>query len=67
MGNPLLDISIECTDDSLLKKYELTNGAAILAEEKHMPIFDEVFGMPGMVKVTGGAALNTARSTAYAL
>jgi adenosine kinase len=51
----------------MLKKYELTNGAAILAEEKHMPIFDEVFNMPGMVKVTGGAALNSARSVAYAL
>lgn len=67
MGNPLLDISIECQDDALLKKYDLTNGAAILAEEKHMPIFDEVFNMEGMQKVTGGAALNTARSTAYAL
>ena len=67
IGNPMLDISVTCSDDSLLKKYDLTLGAAILAEPKHMPIFDEVFNMKGMEARIGGAALNTACSTAYAL
>lgn len=41
MGNPLLDISSEVPDE-LLKKYDLKTGNAILAEEKHMPVYHEL-------------------------
>ena len=67
MGNPLLDISVEDPENALLKKYELETGQAILAEAKHMPLFDEAWKAPGRVALTGGAALNSARSCAFAL
>ena len=41
MGNPLLDISSE-VPMSLLEKYEVTLNNAILAEEKHMALYDEL-------------------------
>ena len=66
IGNPLLDISVEVTDNALLEKYGLESGQAILAEEKHMPLFKEVWEAPGRVAVTGGAALNSARCAAFA-
>ena len=67
MGNPLLDISVDMDDDSLLKKYELDSGMAILAEEKHMPIYDEIWNMPNREAIPGGAALNSARAANYML
>ena len=54
-------------DDSLLKKYELDSGMAILAEEKHMPIYDEIWNMPNREAIPGGAALNSARAANYML
>lgn len=41
MGNPLLDISAE-VPDSVLTKYGLEPANAILAEEKHMPLYKEL-------------------------
>ena len=41
MGNPLLDISAEVGQD-LLDKYGLAKGDIILAEEKHLPIYQEL-------------------------
>ena len=38
MGNPLLDISAE-VPDSILEKYDVKMDNAILAEEKHVPIY----------------------------
>ena len=38
MGNPLLDISAE-VPDAVLTKYGLEPNNAILAEEKHMPLY----------------------------
>ena len=67
MGNPLLDISVDMDDDSLLKKYELDSGMAILAEEKHMPIYEELWNMPNREAIPGGAALNSARAANYVL
>ena len=67
MGNPLLDISVDMDDDSLLKKYELDSGMAILAEEKHMPIYEELWNMPNREAIPGGAALNSARAANYML
>jgi len=60
--NPLLDISVEIPDDGLLKKYELQNGHAILAAEKHFPIYDEIWKFPGVQTIPGGSALNSMRT-----
>lgn len=41
IGNPLLDISA-IVDMDLLKKYDLQPDDAIMAEEKHMPLYREL-------------------------
>ena len=64
IGNPLLDISVETPTDEILKKYELIAGQAILAGEKQMPIYDELWNMEGTERIPGGSALNTMRATA---
>jgi adenosine kinase len=38
MGNPLLDMQVT-NGEQLLKKYGLKSNDAILAEEKHMPMW----------------------------
>ncbi|ESO87167.1 hypothetical protein LOTGIDRAFT_210552 [Lottia gigantea] len=61
-GNPLLDISI-ISDEDFLKKYDLKANNAILAEEKHLPMYDDmVKSYPDTVEyVPGGATLNAIR------
>ena len=66
LGNPLLDLQAH-VDKEFLKKYDLKDNDAILVEEKHMPIYEEVLGNPTVVLVAGGAAQNTARGAAYLL
>ncbi|KAJ0174859.1 hypothetical protein K1T71_009967 [Dendrolimus kikuchii] len=41
IGNPLLDISA-IVDEELLKKYDMKPDDAIMAEEKHMPLYREI-------------------------
>lgn len=41
IGNPLLDISADVPDE-LLTKYDLELNNAILAEEKHMSLYNEM-------------------------
>jgi len=67
IGNPLLDISIEVKDDVLVKKYELTPGLACLANEKQMPIYDEIWDMEGRSAIPGGSAMNSARAANHFL
>ena len=38
LGNPLLDMQVT-NGEELLKKYELKSNDAILAEEKHQPMY----------------------------
>ena len=38
MGNPLLDMQVT-NGEGLLQKYELKSNDAILAEEKHQPMY----------------------------
>ena len=38
MGNPLLDMQVT-NGEELLKKYDLKSNDAILAEEKHQPMY----------------------------
>lgn len=60
MGNPLLDISVY-DDGSLLKKYDLKSNNAILAEEKHKPLYKDIVDNFDVEYTAGGASQNTAR------
>lgn len=66
LGNPLLDLQVD-VDTSYLAKYDLKENDAILVEEKHMPVFQEVLAMDNVKLVAGGAAQNTARGAQYVL
>jgi len=66
MGNPLLDISAE-VDQALLDKYGLKSNDAILAEEKHQPLFAEMIKMPKVQYIAGGATQNTIRVAQWML
>jgi len=50
-----------------LEKYGLQHGLACLAEEKHLPLYDEIWKMDGVVKIPGGSSLNTVRSANFML
>eukprot|EP00160_Parvularia_atlantis_P018992 Unigene7250_Nuclearia_a/m.22260 Unigene7250_Nuclearia_a/g.22260 ORF Unigene7250_Nuclearia_a/g.22260 Unigene7250_Nuclearia_a/m.22260 type:complete len:345 (-) Unigene7250_Nuclearia_a:107-1141(-) len=66
MENPLLDISAE-VDDALLQKYGLKSNDAILAEPKHLPIYDELVAGYKVDYIAGGSTQNTMRVGAWAL
>ncbi|KAI8138696.1 Ribokinase-like protein [Fennellomyces sp. T-0311] len=66
MENPLLDIQCNATEE-LLKKYNLKSNNAILADESHKPLYDEIVEKFDVVYVAGGAAQNTARGAQYLL
>lgn len=66
LGNPLLDLQID-VEPSYLEKYDLKANDAILAEEKHLPIYDEIIKKPELKLLAGGAAQNTARGAQYIL
>ena len=44
-----------------MQKYGLKDNDAILAEEKHMGIYEELLQKPDVKLIAGGAAQNTAR------
>jgi adenosine kinase len=60
LGNPLLDISANVEED-FLAKYELKPNNAILAEEKHKPMIDEMVQKYKVDYIPGGATQNTLR------
>jgi len=66
IGNPLLDISAHVSTE-FLNKYDLKLGNAILAEEKHMPIYKDIVESFKVEYIPGGAAQNTARVTQWML
>ncbi|KAJ4470897.1 Ribokinase-like protein [Lentinula aciculospora] len=66
IGNPLLDMQVTNGED-LLKKYDLKANDAILAEEKHAPIYEEIVKNYKVTYVAGGASQNAARGAAYVL
>lgn len=66
MGNPLLDISDSVTED-LLKKYGLEANNAVLAEEKHLPIYKDLAAQPNVQYVAGGATQNSIRVAQWML
>ncbi|KAJ7292706.1 Ribokinase-like protein [Mycena rebaudengoi] len=66
IGNPLLDMQVT-KGEALLAKYDLKANDAILAEEKHDPIYAELVKEHQVTYVAGGASQNAARGAAYVL
>ena len=66
IGNPLLDISTE-VDKEYLKKYSLKDNDAILAEEKHLPIYSEIVANYEVEYIAGGAGQNAIRVAQWML
>ena len=60
LGNPLLDL-VAVVDTDLLKKYDLEADNAILAEDKHMQLFQDLPQKYDTKYIAGGACQNTLR------
>uniref|UniRef100_A0A336M4V2 Adenosine kinase n=1 Tax=Culicoides sonorensis TaxID=179676 RepID=A0A336M4V2_CULSO len=59
-GNPLLDIS-SVVDEKFLEKHGLKPDNAILAEEKHIPIYKELVDEHNAEFIAGGSVQNSLR------
>ena len=55
------------SDEATLAKYSVIANDAILAEEKHMPLYEDLLTNHSAVQIAGGAAQNTARGAQYIL
>ncbi|CAN6484666.1 unnamed protein product [Victoria cruziana] len=66
MGNPLLDIS-SVVDEDFLKKYDIKLNNAILAEEKHLPMYEELAAKENVEYIAGGATQNSIRVAQWML
>ncbi|KAI9826922.1 MAG: adenosine kinase [Thelocarpon impressellum] len=66
LENPLLDIQAQ-GDAKLLEKYGLKANDAILAEEKHLGLYEDLLTNYEAKLIAGGAAQNTARGAQYIL
>ncbi|PFH56927.1 hypothetical protein XA68_15753 [Ophiocordyceps unilateralis] len=66
LENPLLDIQA-IGDEALLDKYGLKANDAILAEEKHMALYEDLLNNYDAKLIAGGAAQNSARGAQYML
>ncbi|QSS54476.1 adenosine kinase [Histoplasma capsulatum var. duboisii H88] len=66
LENPLLDIQ-GVGDAAMLEKYGLKANDAVLAEEKHMGLFEDLIQNRNAKLIAGGAAQNTARGAQYIL
>jgi len=64
--NPLLDISAS-TGNDVLKKYDLKAGNAILAEAKHLPLYEEIISNYQVSYIAGGAGQNSIRAAQWML
>lgn len=64
--NPLLDISAN-VPASLLDKYDVKLNNAILAEEKHMPLYQELINDYPVQFIAGGATQNSIRVAQWML
>jgi len=61
IGNPLLDISTEVSAD-IYTKYDLKPGNAIMAEPKHLPLYEELKKNHKVDYIAGGACQNSMRA-----
>ncbi|KAH9602653.1 hypothetical protein KSS87_016013 [Heliosperma pusillum] len=66
MGNPLLDISA-VVDQDFLNKYDIKLNNAILAEDKHLPMYDEMASKFIVEFIAGGATQNSIRVAQWML
>ncbi|KAK3033738.1 hypothetical protein RJ639_034513 [Escallonia herrerae] len=66
MGNPLLDISA-VVDQQFLDKYDIKLNNAILAEEKHLPMYEEMASKYNVEYIAGGATQNSIRVAQWML
>eukprot|EP00833_Pecoramyces_ruminatium_P004532 jgi/Orpsp1_1/1178564/evm.model.c7180000065862.1 len=66
MGNPLLDM-IANTPKDMLTKYSLKANDSIMAEEKHMPIYEDLMKNFNVTYVAGGATQNSIRGAQWLL
>lgn len=66
MGNPLLDISSVVSED-ILAQYDLEPNNAILAEEKHAPLYTDMIGKGSVTYSAGGATQNSIRIAQWML
>ncbi|KAB2031571.1 hypothetical protein ES319_D05G313000v1 [Gossypium barbadense] len=66
MGNPLLDISA-VVDEDFLKKYGIKLNDAILAEDKHLPMYEEMTKKYEVEYIAGGATQNSIRVAQWML
>ncbi|KAL0105783.1 hypothetical protein PUN28_015890 [Cardiocondyla obscurior] len=66
LGNPLLDISAN-VDHEFLQKYDLKPNNAILAEEKHKLLYEELMELYNADFIAGGSVQNTMRVAQWLL
>lgn len=66
MGNPLLDISAN-VDEELLERYSLKPNDAILAEQKHMSLYESLITDYNVEYTAGGATQNSLRVAQWIL
>ena len=66
MGNPLLDISAH-VPQSVFDKYGVKVNTALIAEEKHLPVYKELVDNFEVTYIAGGAAQNTMRVAQWML
>jgi adenosine kinase len=66
MCNPLLDISAEVPME-VLSKYGVSLNNAILAEDKHLPLYEELVRDYPVQFIAGGAGQNSIRVAQWML
>ncbi|KAK6933390.1 Carbohydrate kinase PfkB, partial [Dillenia turbinata] len=66
MGNPLLDISA-VVDDDFMKRYDIKLNHSYLAEDKHLPLYDEMASKYNVEYIAGGATQNSIKVAQWLL
>ncbi|KAI4365604.1 hypothetical protein MLD38_021572 [Melastoma candidum] len=66
MGNPLLDISAVVEDD-FLNKYDVKLDNAIVAEDKHVPMYEDLISNYNVEYSAGGATQNSIKVAQWML
>lgn len=66
MGNPLLDISA-VVDEQFLESYDMKPNNAILAQEKHKNLYDNLINKYKAEFIAGGSVQNTLRVAQWIL
>eukprot|EP00613_Pedinella_sp_CCMP2098_P023413 CAMPEP_0171709356 /NCGR_PEP_ID=MMETSP0991-20121206/15422_1 /TAXON_ID=483369 /ORGANISM="non described non described, Strain CCMP2098" /LENGTH=329 /DNA_ID=CAMNT_0012299433 /DNA_START=83 /DNA_END=1069 /DNA_ORIENTATION=+ len=64
IGNPLLDM-VATVDKDFLRKYDVTMNSASMAEERHLPLLDELLEHFDPQFNAGGCAQNSVRVTQW--